>query len=466
MNRPGDCYDNAVIESCFGTHKQEWAYHHRWAGLADARAATYDDFEVFYNRQRLHSALGYRTPASECKAGPRRGQHTRARARTRGWRPADATRRRSPQVVSLLPLDLHHSGALPPNRRAALELRMAPLRAAPPILGKGEHFPKPLPLCTLVSSSTQVSEEPRRGSDRPVAGVLVSPDSGFPQCRRLGRLCEMDRRVAGKVRFSTLRSLASRSRWLDAALHLPATCCEDPPARAHIARKWVAQRGLAGSQSVPRDRGSGTRHVDLRPSSWRRAHEHCRRARVAASRDLAQDQPGNAECSRQPIRGTPSHLRYHAAATPQKRARLPHLCARCCAARLAHSLLSSLARTAFRSCRTLRPMNAYSSRTTCFMPRCESCHILYAPGATAPCRRWGESRAGNDRRRAPVPPSTPNRSNASVSMSSNHSLRGAGRNMELQANNLFVALNGNTLQVDPMSVSRKGYCSQPCSSIS
>jgi putative transposase len=63
MSRAGDCYDNAVIESFFGTYKQEWAHHHRWHGLLDARVATHDYIEVFYNRQRLHSALGYRTPA-------------------------------------------------------------------------------------------------------------------------------------------------------------------------------------------------------------------------------------------------------------------------------------------------------------------------------------------------------------------------------------------------------------------
>ena len=62
MSRAGDCYDNAVIESFFGTFKQEWAHHHRWDGLADSRVATHDYIEVFYNRQRLHSALGYRTP--------------------------------------------------------------------------------------------------------------------------------------------------------------------------------------------------------------------------------------------------------------------------------------------------------------------------------------------------------------------------------------------------------------------
>jgi transposase InsO family protein len=68
MSRPGDCYDNAVIESFFGTYKQEWAHHHRWSGLVEARAATHDYVDVFYNRQRLHSALGYRTPVEADEA--------------------------------------------------------------------------------------------------------------------------------------------------------------------------------------------------------------------------------------------------------------------------------------------------------------------------------------------------------------------------------------------------------------
>jgi putative transposase len=63
MSRKGNCWDNAVMESFFGTFKQEWAHHHRWSGLVDARGATHDYIEVFYNRQRLHSSLGYRTPA-------------------------------------------------------------------------------------------------------------------------------------------------------------------------------------------------------------------------------------------------------------------------------------------------------------------------------------------------------------------------------------------------------------------
>ncbi|MEE8373070.1 MAG: IS3 family transposase [Dehalococcoidia bacterium] len=68
MSRKGNCWDNALMESFFGTYKQEWAHHQQWSGLGDARASTYDYIEVFYNRQRLHSALGYRTPAEAAAA--------------------------------------------------------------------------------------------------------------------------------------------------------------------------------------------------------------------------------------------------------------------------------------------------------------------------------------------------------------------------------------------------------------
>ena len=63
MSRRGDCYDNAVVESFFGTLKQELVHHARWMDLSDARAAIHEYIEVFYNRQRLHSSLDYRTPA-------------------------------------------------------------------------------------------------------------------------------------------------------------------------------------------------------------------------------------------------------------------------------------------------------------------------------------------------------------------------------------------------------------------
>lgn len=63
MSRKGDCWDNAPIESFNGTYKQELVFGTSWKNLDEARAATYEYIEVFYNRQRLHSALEYRTPA-------------------------------------------------------------------------------------------------------------------------------------------------------------------------------------------------------------------------------------------------------------------------------------------------------------------------------------------------------------------------------------------------------------------
>ena len=63
MSRRGDCYDNAVVESFFGTLKQELVHDARWKTHAEARAAIHDYIEVFYNRRRLHSSLGYLSPA-------------------------------------------------------------------------------------------------------------------------------------------------------------------------------------------------------------------------------------------------------------------------------------------------------------------------------------------------------------------------------------------------------------------
>jgi len=56
------------------------------------------------------------------------------------------------QSMSLLPLDPHLPGALPPKRRAALELRRAPLRTAPPNWGRVIPSPNPIPLDRLLCS--------------------------------------------------------------------------------------------------------------------------------------------------------------------------------------------------------------------------------------------------------------------------------------------------------------------------
>ena len=62
MSRRGNCWDNAVVESFFGTVKQELVHHEQCANIVEVRSAIHDYIEVFYNRQRIHSSLGYRTP--------------------------------------------------------------------------------------------------------------------------------------------------------------------------------------------------------------------------------------------------------------------------------------------------------------------------------------------------------------------------------------------------------------------
>jgi len=63
MSRAGDCYDNAITESFFGTLKTELIYFEEYCSRDEARRSIFEYIEVFYNRQRRHSALGYMTPA-------------------------------------------------------------------------------------------------------------------------------------------------------------------------------------------------------------------------------------------------------------------------------------------------------------------------------------------------------------------------------------------------------------------
>jgi transposase InsO family protein len=63
MSRKGNCWDNAVAESFFATLKAELVHARRWSSPNELRSAVFDYIESFYNRQRLHSSLGYRTPA-------------------------------------------------------------------------------------------------------------------------------------------------------------------------------------------------------------------------------------------------------------------------------------------------------------------------------------------------------------------------------------------------------------------
>jgi putative transposase len=62
MSRRGNCYDNAVTESFFSTLKRESAHHEVYGTREEARRSLFEYIEVFYNRRRLHSTLGYRSP--------------------------------------------------------------------------------------------------------------------------------------------------------------------------------------------------------------------------------------------------------------------------------------------------------------------------------------------------------------------------------------------------------------------
>ena len=62
MSRSANCYDNAYLESFFGTLKTELVHGEKYRTRLEARLSIFDYVEVFYNRQRRHSALGYRSP--------------------------------------------------------------------------------------------------------------------------------------------------------------------------------------------------------------------------------------------------------------------------------------------------------------------------------------------------------------------------------------------------------------------
>ena len=64
VTRPRQCWDNAVIEAFWSTLKVELVQRYAWATRALARQAIFEWIESFYNLRRLHSSLGYRTPAA------------------------------------------------------------------------------------------------------------------------------------------------------------------------------------------------------------------------------------------------------------------------------------------------------------------------------------------------------------------------------------------------------------------
>lgn len=64
MSRKGNCWDNAPSESFFHTLKTELTHHEKYATRAEAKRNIFEYIEVFYNRQRRHSAIGYLSPAA------------------------------------------------------------------------------------------------------------------------------------------------------------------------------------------------------------------------------------------------------------------------------------------------------------------------------------------------------------------------------------------------------------------
>jgi transposase InsO family protein len=62
MSRRGNCWDNAVAESFFGALKCESIYRQTFTTRAEAMAAIFDYIEIFYNKRRRHSGIGYMTP--------------------------------------------------------------------------------------------------------------------------------------------------------------------------------------------------------------------------------------------------------------------------------------------------------------------------------------------------------------------------------------------------------------------
>lgn len=62
MSRTGNCWDNAVMESFFSRLKVELIYAENYQSVEQARSGIFEYIEIFYNRKRRHSAIGYMSP--------------------------------------------------------------------------------------------------------------------------------------------------------------------------------------------------------------------------------------------------------------------------------------------------------------------------------------------------------------------------------------------------------------------
>ena len=64
MSRKGNCYDNAPMESFWGTLKNELVHHHHYRTREEAKKEIAEYIEVFYNRERRQKRLGYLSPVA------------------------------------------------------------------------------------------------------------------------------------------------------------------------------------------------------------------------------------------------------------------------------------------------------------------------------------------------------------------------------------------------------------------
>ena len=123
MSRRGNCYDNAAMESFWSSLKRELVHRVRFATWAEAKAAVFEWTEIFYNRKRFHSVLGYKGCDWKWRSisVPERGQLVRAwvrpDARSRGRPSALRDRHFRPHpVTSHLWTSKHNSTRKPMSR--------------------------------------------------------------------------------------------------------------------------------------------------------------------------------------------------------------------------------------------------------------------------------------------------------------------------------------------------------------
>ncbi len=62
MSRKGNCYDNAYVESWFSSLKKEWIYRNHYSTETELKALVFEYIEIWYNKKRKHSSLGYMSP--------------------------------------------------------------------------------------------------------------------------------------------------------------------------------------------------------------------------------------------------------------------------------------------------------------------------------------------------------------------------------------------------------------------